>query len=112
MADDNLPGLIVYNSTEEIDEEDGKIARLQHRGAYIVVEGFAKLSAGLDDKLDTIAAEVETAVFGTEIAHVFALDLVSTELDMTDGLETEVGKVTLTFRVKYLTSEGSPNTAL
>ena len=112
MADANLPGLIVYTSNEEIDEEEGKLAKYQHRNFSLVVEGYAKVTSGLDDKLDDIASEVETAIFGATISNIFALDLVSTEIELSDGLETEVGKIILTFQVQYLTSEGSPNTAL
>lgn len=107
--DDNLPGLLVFTSYEEIDEEEGKLAQLQFRNQTVIVEGYDKLSAGLDDKLDDIAEEVETAMFAVGFNTI---DLLSTETDFEDGIEQPVGKITLTFRLQYLTAEGAPGTAL
>ena len=112
LDNDNLPGLTVFVSTEEIDEEEGKIARIQHRYCEIVVKGYDKLTAGLDDQLDTIAEEVETAIFNTTIPGSYGLDLINSESDIKTGAEKPVGEITLTFRVQYLTEEGAPNTAL
>ena len=112
LDDDNLPGLLVYTVSEDIDEEEGKLAGIQHRSQIIIVEGYDKLTAGLDDKLDTIAEEIETAIFAATIPGSFGLDLLSTQADFEDGLEKTVGKITLTFQVQYLTEEGAPGTAL
>lgn len=109
LSDENLPGLLVYTSLEEINEEEGKQAQLQFRNLDIVVEGYDKLTAGLDDKLDTIAGEVENALFGAGFA---TFDLLTTETDFEDGIEKPVGKITLTFRAQYITAEGAPGTAL
>ena len=109
FSDENLPGLLVYAGAEEIDEEEGKIAKIQFRYQEIVVEGYDKLIAGLDDKLDDIASEVETAVFA---AGFDTIDLISTDSDIEDGLEQPVGKVTITFMVRYLTDEGAPGTVI
>ena len=109
LADENLPGLLVYTSNEDIDEEEGKLAKLQFRNQTVIIEGYDKLSAGLDDQLDDIAEDVEAAMFG---AGFSTIDLLSTETDIEDGLEQPVGKITLTFLVQYITAEGAPGTAL
>lgn len=109
LADENLPGLLVFTSIEEINEDEGKQARYQFRNLNIVVEGYDKLSSGLDDKLDTIAEEVETALFA---AGIGTFDLLTTETSFEEGLEKTVGKITLTFRAQYITQEGAPGTAL
>lgn len=112
LDNDNLPGLTVFVTSEEVGEDEGKIARIQHRSCEVVVKGYDKLIAGLDDQLDTIAAEVESAVFNATVPGSIALDLVNTESDIETGTEKPVGEITLTFRVQYLTEEGAPNTAL
>ena len=109
LSDENIPGLIVYTDFEGIDETEGKISKLQFRNLQIVVEGYAKLIAGLDDQLDTIAEEVEEALFDGSIA---VFDLISTEHNIAEGAEQPVGKITMTFSVQYRTEEGIPGIAI
>jgi len=112
LEDGTIPGLIVYTSTEEIDEEQGKIAKIQHRDLTITIKGRDKLSAGLDDQLDTMAAEIEAAIHAADLGRVYALDLLSTEMNIADGLEQPVGELTMIYRVQYLTDEGTPTVAI
>jgi len=114
MDDDTLPGLIVYTGAEEIDiEEDSRVARIQERALNIIVEAYDKLPAGLDDNLDKMIGEVETAVFSGAIDTVSTIDLIAIdEPDIDAGLEQPVGRVKMTFRVQYLTADGAPTTAI
>lgn len=111
---DNLPGLAVSVESEEVDDEEGKNEQLQHRDAMVVVSGYDKLVAGLDDQLDTISAEVETAVFADRFLSglLMSLDLVSTETELVVDQEKPLGEITLTFRARYFTSEGAPETVI
>jgi hypothetical protein len=113
--DDYLfPGLCVYTLNESIDEEEGKLAGIQFRSVDIVIEGYDALVAGLDDKLDDIAAEVETALFGDRFltGSLTALDLVDTEVDLNVEAAKPVGMIKLTFKAQYLTAEGAPTVTL
>ena len=114
LQDGELPGLCVFTRAEEVDEEQGKVERLQHRGVFISVVGYDKLIAGLDDNLDTIAAEVETAVFADRFMSglIVSLDLVSTDIEIDTESEKPVGEITLTFLAQYLTQEAAPETAI
>jgi len=114
LRDDNLPGLSLYTEAEEIDDEEGKVERLQHRSMNIVVTGHEMLAAGLDDQLDTIAAEVEAAVFDDRFLNnlAFANDLISIDTDYSAEAEKPIGTIQLIFKVQYLTEEGSPETAI
>ena len=112
LAEENLPGLIVYTSNEDQDEEEGKQARYQFRQLRVVVEGYDKLTAGLDDQLDDIAAEIETALFAATLTGVRTLDLESSDTEIQEGAEQPVGKIILSFLVQYLTREGAPETAI
>lgn len=111
-SDDELPSLTVRTSSESVDEEKGKVARIQHRDLDIVIEGRCKNTGDVDALLDTISSEVETAIFGASFSGIFALDLIETIKDEELDLEQPTGLVTITFRIQYLTEEGSPNTAL
>ena len=114
LHDDNLPGLCVSTGIEEIDDEEGKVEGVQHRNLEIIVLACDKITAGLDDKLDTIATEVETAVFVDRFLGnlVQSLDLAVSEPEISDEMEQPVGSLALVFTVQYLTDEGTPETAL
>ncbi len=112
LADENLPGLNVLKGLEYIDEEEGKLADLQFRKMEILVSGYDKLISGLPDQLDTIAAEVETAVFNTDFTNISTIDLISTEIEQADGAEKPVGQIILTFSVQYMTALGAPTVKL
>ena len=112
FADDNLPGLLITAGNEEVVQQEEGTDRTQFRNLEITVRGYDKLKTGLDDSLDDIAAEVETAVFAASINNIFGFDLLSTEIEILDGAEQDIGEITLTFLVQYATSEGVPGTAL
>jgi hypothetical protein len=114
LDDDLFPGLCVYTLNESIDEEEGKLAGIQFRSVDVVIEGYDALVAGLDDKLDDIAAEVETAIFADRFftGLLKALDLTTTEIDLNVEAAKPVGMIKLTFKAQYLTAEGAPTVAL
>lgn len=105
---DTLPSLIVSTGNEEIDEEEGRVARVQSRKLEIIVRGYDKLKVGLDDQLDSIAEEVETAVLNATYSTITAIDLIAVETNIEDGSEQPVGEITLIFSVSYLTRDGAP----
>lgn len=114
LQDDNLPGLCVFTQSEEVDDEEGKNEQLQHRELLVVVAGYDKVISGLDDQLDTIAAEVETAIFADRFLSglLMSLDLVATEVELNVEQEKPLGKISITFRARYFTSEGAPETVI
>ncbi|MDH5187353.1 MAG: hypothetical protein OEW37_00190 [Rhodospirillaceae bacterium] len=69
--------------------------------------------ADIDDTLDTIAAEVETAV-GNSTLNNLAKDfyLTSTSIDLSADAQQPTGTVRLTFNATYVTTSNAPETAL
>lgn len=100
LPQDSLPCLLVSTNDESV--EGGDIGNLNERRLQLVIRGFAKGNANLDDTLDTIAAEVETAMAPKGYA------LRSVEVDFDDSLEKPVGSIALKFEVLYFTRAGSP----
>lgn len=63
MQDTGLPGLVIRTDADEVVERTiGGATRSITRDVSVVVQGMAKATANLDDTLDTIAKEVETAL--------------------------------------------------
>lgn len=114
MADDNLPGLLVYTTTEESEPDVMGSTRNMDRSMNLVIEGFAKTATNLDDKLDTIADEVETAMAGSPTINSLAKNswLAGTEIALMGEGETPVGVITMNFNVIYRTQDSSPDTAV
>jgi ABC-type transporter Mla subunit MlaD len=90
----------------------GGSARLVSRSLSVRVEGYARATSNLDDTLDTISAEVETAVANsTSIdALLTDLELSSTEVSFTEG-DREIGVITMDFGVIYTVASNDPQTA-
>ena len=109
LDSDYVPGLVVYTGNEELDSEEGRQARVQNRNLDIIVTGYDRLKAGLDDQLDSIAEEVEAAVLGATYTTIVGIDLLSIETDIESGAEQYTGEITLTFSVPYLTRDGVPS---
>lgn len=113
LADANLPCLRVYLDEEEIGTDGAGANPLLERSAVLRVECCAKAVSGLDSTLDTMVAEVETAI-ATAADPTFGGVTssrplpVSISVDIDDGLEKPVGIATITYRVFYITLAGSP----
>lgn len=110
LGDGELPALLVTTEDEQVTQATVH-GRLERR-LTLRVSGLAKAASNLDDTLDTIAAEVETALGASPTLSgkctYHALTGISVGLD--DSLEKPVGRVDLDFEVLYFTNAGSPGT--
>jgi hypothetical protein len=103
---ETLPCLLVTTNDEEITP--GTIANLVERNLELVITGVAKATSNVDDTLDTIALEVETAMS----TFTYRNELTRLEVDFDEALEKPAGRIALTYRVNYLTAAGSPGTPI
>ncbi len=110
---ETLPALKIFTGkeTSQFHARDGT-GRIYLRMLDLVIEGHAQAAGdALDDSLDAIAAEVETALeAGSLMALVEDLALSQTEVEMTAGAEKPTGIVRLTYVVAYRTREAAPET--
>ena len=106
VPQDSLPCLLVTTNDEEI--VPGTIGNLVERQLELVITGVAKATGNVDDTLDTIAAEVETAM----ASFTYRNELTRLEVDFDEALEKPAGRIALTYRVTYLTAAGAPGTAI
>jgi len=100
-----LPCLLVMTDAEEI--APGAFEKQLDRRLTLTVVGVAKAGSTLDDNLDTIAAEVETAL-GSDYRY----ELTGIDVDFDETLEKPAGRITLTYAYRYFTNAGAPGTVL
>lgn len=111
LQDTQLPALRIYTNDEDIKVGSMGSRRIRDRTLHLVVEACAKESANLDDKLDLICKEVETAIDGNQGLGlgVKCIEIKSIEADMQGEAEKEVGIKRMTFEVFYQTAQGAPD---
>ena len=102
-----LPLLNIYSNTET--SELSSIGKIE-RNLEIMVEGFAKATANIDEALDTISKEVEVAM-GTDLTrggHAKDTFLSNTEYELENIGNQQLGVIKMTFNVLYLTTKNNP----
>ncbi len=104
-----LPLLNIYSNSET--SELASIGKLD-RSLEIMVEGFAKATSNVDEALDTIAKEVEVALANdlTRGGHAKETFLTSTEFELENIANQQIGVVKLNFTVRYITTKINPET--
>lgn len=106
LRDADLPCLLVSTGDEEISP--ATIGNILQRDIDLHVRGVAKAGTDLDDTLDQIALEVETAIAnGYPEARLHKV-----ETDMEDTLEKPAGVLALTYRLTVFTAAGNPGTLI
>lgn len=102
-----LPLLNIYSNSET--SELLSIGKIE-RNVEIMVEGFAKATANVDEALDTIAKEVEVAL-GTDLTrggHAKETFLTNTEYELENIGNQQLGVIKMTFNVQYITTKINP----
>jgi hypothetical protein len=118
MTAADLPGICVYTQSESASLNT--IGGLKTVSAYlrnlsINLEIYAKATSNLDNSLDNIAVEVETAIATNAGLNGLAEDVIlaSTEIDiMGADSEQPVGVMRLTYNIIYRTTLADPSAAL
>ena len=114
MEKAKLPGLCIYSLTESSDDfEIGGATRLISRSLTMRIEGYADTTTNLDDQLDTIASECETAIANSSAIDALLTDLrlTSTEVRFEGDNSSGAGVVILEYAVVYTTAFNAPETA-
>ncbi len=109
---ETLPCLSIYINNESV--ESITLNGDQYRVIDLTVEGRAKATSELDNTLDDIAAEVETALFTDETlsGNVKSIEYVATEIELNDELEQPAGIIRLSFNVFYRVNKTTPTTII
>ena len=114
LTANNLPGLLVYTTSESSDPDVMGAQPQLERELNLVIEGYAQTTSNLDDVMDEIAKEIEVAMAADTTINALAKDsfLTDTEIQLTGEGEQPIGMVTMNFTVQYRTANNAPDVAL
>lgn len=110
--DANLPALLVATNDETI--AGASVGSAQQRELSLTITGIAKSTSTLDDTLDAIALEVETAMAAAPTLSGLAagMELRGIAVNFDDDTDKPVGVIVLDYRITYFVSAGSPGSVI
>jgi hypothetical protein len=108
------PCLLVYVTDEEIEIAEITAPTVYQRTMQIQVIGQAKLAASLDNSLDQIGKEVETALSAdiTVGGALVNLELTAVSISMSGDAERPTGEVAMSYRAVLMTAANAPDVSL
>lgn len=118
VSEAELPCLLITTSDEQAEVANLQWRMAQRRELGIEITALAQSVSGVENTLDTMLEEVETALYLTQtqatlsglLLHPLRLDAVEVNLDG-DG-QRPAGALTLRLTATYETDAGVPGTAL
>lgn len=110
LPQSSLPALRVFTVDEVAEPSGMSRPRTLARSLTLGVEASAIATSALDDALDGICDEVETALGNTKPAAAKDLRLLSTVIEFDGGAEQPVGRARMEFLIDYQTPENAPGT--
>ena len=114
LATAALPGLAIYTNAESVSVVAMGATRTIHRDLELIVEGYAAVSSAIEDTLDQIGKEIETALAGDIGLNNLARDSYLTSVEATfsgDG-EKPAGLIRHIYTVIYRNAENAPDVAV
>ena len=113
MESAGLPGLCIYTQNEDVSIDAMGATRTVGRDLELIVEGYAT-GSNLDDTLDQIGKEVETALAGDIGFNSLAVasSLPGVEINYSGDGEKQTGVIKHTYSVYYRNLENAPDSAI
>lgn len=110
----NLPGIIVYTGSEEVEYLTISRPRTLMRSVTFSIEAYVKGVSGYDDDIDAVCSEIETALYTDVTRGGNARDTMinSMEVQYQGEAEQPVALATMQVTVEYVTLEGAPEVAV
>lgn len=108
-----LPGLCVYTKSEEVTNATLTRPRTQTRQLEASVEAYLMANTNFDDTLDTIAVEIEEAIYSNAAlnALVKQINITGFEADYSGDGEKVVGVGNFNVQIIYSARENDIETA-
>lgn len=111
MHGSKLPGILLYNKSEDTTYDTINPPRLQTRRCEFQVEVYVKAVSDYDDTLDQICLEIEEALYEDLTRGGNAKDtrITSFDADFDGGGDQPIAVSTLTVEVTYQVRENEPD---
>jgi len=111
---DTMPALLVYSTSEDSATDIMGPSLVTNRELSVVVEGYVRNITVYDDKVDTIAKEVEIAMAADQTLNDLAKFsyLSGTEISYSGEGDQPIAVVSMTYLVQYRTAVDSPDVPL
>jgi len=107
----DCPCLVITSTGDDIEAQTIHHPYMQMRQTRIQIEAYAEGATGFDDQIDTICAEVETAIANASSSLVKGMYLRGTRIEFDQG-EQPIGRATMVFTKDLYTESNAPQTAL
>ena len=104
-----LPCLIVTTDGDQASNLTVHNPVQQQRETRVRIEAYARATTTLDDTLDTICKEVETAIANASSSTVKGLFYIGTQLDIEVLGDQPVGKASMVFSKDLYTVSNAPD---
>lgn len=108
LSESGLPCLAIYTGEEIV--ERASMGDLLERRVELMVHCYARAASGVEDVLDLISEEVETAL--TSLTGAKDIVLSRSAPEYSDEGDMPIATRSLTFDVTYYTAIGAPGAAL
>jgi hypothetical protein len=114
LQDTELPALRLFAESETSERVTLPAPGLMARALRLRIEAVAKATADLDDTLDLICKEVETALAmpcAALAGLAQSITLAGTEIMLAGTAEQPVGQAAMLYDVSYVAAENAPDVA-
>ena len=114
LEHDNLPGICVYSSVEDVGVDTMTGTRGLDRRCDVIIEAFVRAASNYDNTLDTICSEIEAGVSTDVTRGGNAKDTVLTrsEFEYSEEGDRPMAMARLTYSVQYRTAINNATVAL
>tara|TARA_B100000780_G_scaffold7817_1_gene5747 strand:- start:12581 stop:13018 length:438 start_codon:yes stop_codon:yes gene_type:complete len=108
---DQLPCLTVFADKDTVDDEKSNSAKKWH-DLVLKIEARAKAKESVEDVIDTICAEIETAIYADTTLNNKVLDIIveDTQIEYSVEQDQPIALATLTLNAVYRVAPGAPQT--
>ena len=113
LARDLLPALLVATDEERVDVASIHSPQLLERRLTVTVRGVAKAANDVDDVLDALLKDTETALAGNTLGGLCkGLYLTSVSVQLDGSTDADVGIVEAAFSADFFTAGNAPDVSL
>lgn len=114
LNESSLPALLVYSKAESSTITTMGAGLATERILNVTIEAYVKANLDFDDTIDTICAEIETAMGNDPKLNGKARFsyLESTDIEFDGDGENPVGYATMNYIVEYRTLQNAPETGI